>query len=239
MIKKKIIVTGSSRGIGYKIASNLEEEGHKVLFNGRKASKKKNFIRGNFANPKDALRTINKGIKILKGLDVLICNIGESKSVIPNKENHREWVKMFNQNFFSATNAIESAKKSLIKSGGSIICITSICGNELIKGAPITYSVSKSALNFYIKCISHYLGKEGVRINGVSPGNIYFKGSVWEKKKKKNKKFVKDYLDKNVPINEFGTRDDIASLVNFLVSPKANFINGSIITIDGGQTISI
>ena len=59
------------------------------------------------------------------------------------------------------------------------------------------------------------------------------------KKKKKNKKFVNDYLKNNVPIKKFGTRDDIAELVSFLVSPKAKFINGSILTIDGGQTLSI
>ena len=95
MIKKKIIVTGSSKGIGYKIASNLEKDGHKV-FLCRKSLKKK-FIRGNFANPKDAFKTIHKGIKILNGLDVLICNIGQVNQ--SNLIELQEWVKMFNQNF--------------------------------------------------------------------------------------------------------------------------------------------
>ena len=80
------------------------------------------ILNGDFSKPKDAQIMVK--IKILKGLDVLICNVGESKSS-SNKENFPEWKKMFNQNFFTATNAIEASKK-IIESKGSIICISSI-----------------------------------------------------------------------------------------------------------------
>ncbi len=182
---------------------------------------------------------IVKGIKILKGLDVLICNVGESKSSPPNKENFSEWKKMFNQNFFTATNAIEASKKKIIASKGSIICISSICGNELVKGAPITYSTAKAALNFYLKSLSHYLSFLGVKINIISPGNIFFDGSVWDKKMKKNKKATKELIKKTVPLNKFGTVNDVTSMVSYLVSKKSEFITGSNFVIDGGQTIKI
>tara|TARA_Y100000816_G_scaffold163605_1_gene117125 strand:+ start:2149 stop:2895 length:747 start_codon:yes stop_codon:yes gene_type:complete len=248
MTKKKILVTGSSRGIGYFLAESLLEDGHNVVFSGRrkkvfeKIKKKKNkidYVIGDFSKPKDAKKGVKQAIKILKGIDVLICNVGESKSCAPNKEYFDEWLKMFNQNFFSATNAIENCKKNLIKSKGVIICISSICGNELIKGAPVTYSTAKAALNFYSKSLSHYLGPLGVRINIISPGNILFPGSVWDKKLKKNYSTTKKLIKNNVPSNLFGSRSDITNLVKYLISPKAKFINGSNFVIDGGQTIKI
>ena len=116
MTRKKIIVTGSSKGIGLAIAQKLIDEGHNVMLNGRshksfKKIKNRNYQIGDFSNPREAKKIIDKSIKILKGLDVLVCNIGESKSCSPNKENFAEWKKMFSQNFFTATNAIEAAKK--------------------------------------------------------------------------------------------------------------------------------
>ena len=64
----------------------------------------------------------------------------------------------FNDNFFSAVNIIEQSKKYLAKTKGSIICISSICGIETIKNAPVEYSVAKSALNSYVKLISTVIG---------------------------------------------------------------------------------
>ena len=82
---------------------------------------------------KDAKVSI-KSYKKLKGLDAIICCVGESKSCPPNKEKFKDWKKMFEQNFFTTTNIIENTKY-LEKSKGKIICISSICGNELIKGS--------------------------------------------------------------------------------------------------------
>ena len=146
---------------------------------------------------------------------------------------------MFNQNFFTAANAIEFSKKKLLQRKGSIICISSICGNELVKGAPITYSTAKAALNFYLKSLSHYMSYKGVKINIISPGNIFFKGSVWHKKMKKNKKQTEKLIKKIVPLNTFGKVEDISSMVSYLVSENSRFITGSNFVIDGGQTIKI
>ena len=102
-------------------------------------------------------------------------------------------------------------------------------------GAPITYSVSKAALNAYIKGISRLLGDLNIRINGISPGNIYFSGSVWEKKLKENKMSVDDFLSKNVTLKKLGSPEDVSNLVFYLCSSMANFITGSIWCVDGGQ----
>ena len=125
------------------------------------------------------------------GLDILICNAGSGNSVEPGKENLDEWLRVFNINFFSATNVIEIFEPFLKKSKGNIICISSTCGCEVIPNAPITYSVAKAALNSYVKSISRPLAENNININAIAPGNIIFEGSVWERKLKDKPLVVK------------------------------------------------
>ena len=111
-----------------------------------------------------------------------------------------------------------------------------ICGSEKINNAPLGYSLAKSSLNFYVKLISDKLSKKGITINSIAPGNIYFKGSTWEKHLKKNHRKTINYIKENVPQGKFGTIDDVANLCEFLSSDKSKFITGATYIIDGGQT---
>ena len=95
-MKKKIIVTGASSGIGLAIAKELKKKGHLVIINGRnkkkliKVYKAENFYdfqQGDLSRPNEAKRVVVNSFKKLKGLDVVVCNAGESKSCSPNKEN--------------------------------------------------------------------------------------------------------------------------------------------------------
>jgi len=239
---KIALVTGSSRGIGKSVADLLYEEGCKVILNSRHSASLKiasktlecNYFVADVTNPKECKVLVNDIIKKYGRLDILICNVGSGKSVLPGSETNLEWKKMLDLNFFSAINIINASKNYLKKSQGSIICISSIAGLETT-GAPITYSVSKSALISYVKRTSKPFAKEGIRINCVSPGNIFFKGSTWEEKLKTNKKEVKKMLNSKVALNRFGTPEEVSNLVVFLASSKSSFITGSNFIIDGGQ----
>tara|TARA_B100000989_G_scaffold289327_1_gene261005 strand:+ start:349 stop:1104 length:756 start_codon:yes stop_codon:yes gene_type:complete len=244
---KRVLVTGSSRGIGLTIAKAFLTEGCKVIINGRKPislnkviNTKENYYKifGDITKEDEAHRLIKKSVQLLGGIDIIVCNVGNGTSVIPGKESRKEWEKMFEINLFSTTNIVEASRIHLKKSKGVIICISSICGSEVIPGAPVTYSVAKAALNAYIKGISRPLADDGVKINGVAPGNILFSGSVWDKKIKNNSKLIYKMIDENVPLKKFGTTKDIANLVLYLASPLSQFITGSIYHIDGGQTRS-
>ncbi len=243
---KTALITGSSRGIGKCIAEFLHEEGCNVVLNGRKKetieklSKKLNnssFFVADVTNSSDCKKLINHTIKKWGKLDILVCNVGSGRSVLPGNETYREWKKIFDLNFFATTNVIETAKKSLTKSRGNIICISSIAGIEYV-GAPVTYSVSKAALNHYVKCISRPFAKKKIRINAICPGNIFFKGSVWEKNLKKNPSIVKKSIKDKVPQGKFGSPKDIAIMTAHLVSSQSSFVTGGIFIIDGGQTVS-
>ena len=126
---------------------------------------------------------------------------------------------------------------SKVGSSPSITFISSICGVETL-GCPVAYASAKSALISYSKNISLPLGRKGIRVNTVTPGNIMFSGSIWEKKIKEDKKKVDEMLKNEVPLQCFGGTEDIASAVVFLASGKAKFVNGANWVIDGGQTRS-
>jgi NAD(P)-dependent dehydrogenase (short-subunit alcohol dehydrogenase family) len=119
-----------------------------------------------------------------------------------------------------------------------IVCISSICGLEVIPDAPITYSAAKAALHAYIRGVARPLGKQGVRINAVAPGNILFDGSVWSRKLTEDAVAVQSMLERDVSLARLGTPRDVAELVAYLASPLSGFATGGVWTIDGGQVHS-
>jgi 3-oxoacyl-[acyl-carrier protein] reductase len=244
LTKKIALVTGSSSGIGFGIAKKLCNEGCYVILNGRHEKSLKTsvdilgnnatFLKADVTKPNQCKLLIEKIIKMYGQLDILVCNVGNGNSKASGKETIDDWQKMFEINFLSAINIIKYSEKYLIKSKGTIVCISSIAGVDKT-GAPLPYSTAKAALNMYVKSSSKYFASHKVRINAVAPGNILFEGSVWDKKMEKNPSQVKSFLKNEVSLKKFGTTDDISNLVTFLVSPLASFITGQIFIADGGQ----
>ena len=241
---KVAFVSGSSMGIGFSIAKTLYDEGCAVILNSRHESSLKKSAKSigddvdyypcdvtKLSECKSAIKYI---IKKYGKLDIVICNVGDGASVPTGTESLQDWKKMFDINFYSTTTLIDSCKTELSKTKGSIVCISSIAGIEIL-GAPLSYSVAKSSLNMYVKGISRSLALQGIRINAVAPGNILFENSVWDRKLKTNPKEVKKMLKNEVAMNRLGTPEEIASLTTFLASSCSSFTTGSIFVIDGGQ----
>jgi len=246
---KSVLVTGSSRGIGRAIAEAFLAEGAAVAFNGRDVGELERVVAaqtagravaigGDVSKPELAQEVVGRVQEAFGKLDVLVCNVGSGRSVPPGAETYEEWLRVFELNLWSATNMVEASRQALSESKGTIVCISSICGQEVMPGAPLTYSSAKAALNAYVRGVARPLGKDGVRINAIAPGNILFEGSVWQRKLNEDAAGVGQMLTDDVALAKLGTPADVANLALWLASPVASFCTGGIFVADGGQVHS-
>lgn len=241
---KAALVTGASRGIGRAIAQSLHREGARVALNARNMDSLADaagelpgsiVVPGDVTCPEDARNIVLQTLGEFGALDILVCNVGSGRSVSPGKETPDEWQRVFALNLWSTTNTVEAGTEALVAAQGTIVCVSSICGTEVIAGAPVTYSAAKAALNAYVRGIARPLGHRGVRINAVAPGNIRFDGSVWERKMREDPAAVQAMLEQEVALKRLGSPEDIAQAVCLLASPLSRFTTGTVWTLDGGQ----
>jgi 3-oxoacyl-[acyl-carrier protein] reductase len=243
---KVALVGGASRGIGLAIAKALAAEGCTVILSARGQAGLDAAVAevggtawGEVADLTDpsACGRLIAAIKARHGrLDVLVANAGSGASVAPGRETPDEWRRVIELNLFTATNLIGAARPLLAEDGGgAIVCVSSICGREAL-GAPVTYSAAKAALDAAVNGLSRPFAAEGIRINGVAPGNILFPGGTWDRKQAETPDAVAAMLARDVPQGVLGRPEDVADAVTFLASARAAFITGAVLVVDGGQT---
>jgi 3-oxoacyl-[acyl-carrier protein] reductase len=249
-----IFVAGSSRGIGRAIAATFLAEGASVVLTGRDETSLKATqaelttpetksrilaIAGDFAHIATIRQAFAQTIAHFGRIDHLIANLGTGSGKPGWDLAQDEWQHLFELNFFASTRLTQAALPHLLANphGGSILYISSIVAIEATP-APLPYSAAKAALVNYSKNLARQLGPQKVRVNTIAPGNIFFAGGSWECHLVNRKEAVESMLKTEVPLQRFGTSEEIASLAAFLCSPHAAFITGSCYVADGGQTRS-
>ncbi len=246
---KIVLVSGGSRGIGLAIARQFAVEGCSVIITARHLPdlEAARGVIGEACAIYEADATDTSACaaliayveKRMGRLDVLVTCAGSGASVTPGAETAQEWQRVISGNLFAATNLVSAATLLLERSApANIVCISSICGREVL-GAPVTYSAAKSALDATVKGLSRPLAKRGIRINAVSPGNVFTPGGTWDRKLREDHQAMAEILRRDVPLQRLGKPEEIADAVCFLASARAQFITGANLVVDGGQTRGI
>ena len=249
---RQVVILGGTGAVGLAIAEGFLVEGANVCLIGRNKHKLNesykylsdkyenqfiNIISGDASIEGGAEKIYSKIVEQDLFPDILVTNIGNGS--IPNKpiDEINIFKDSFNVNFLSNYKIIQLLSDCLMSKSAAITMISSIAGLEVI-GAPTAYSIAKNGIIALNKNLAKKMGPD-VRVNVVSPGNIMFDGSVWQKKVKENPLIVKELIENNVALKRFAKPEEIADAVVFLSSERASFITGSSLIVDGGQTVGI
>jgi 3-oxoacyl-[acyl-carrier protein] reductase len=253
LVGKVAAVTGSSRGIGQAIAEALLGEGSRVCISGRESARlseteaalAQRFGAANVSacagdlTLEDTATAFAAHVDRTFGrTDILVANVGSGRGTPGWDLDDAEWQRMFALNFWSAVRAARAFLPALQRQGGCILFVASIAGVEALS-APLPYSAAKSALIAYAKNLSRLTAQDRVRVNCIAPGNVLFPGGSWEGPLAKRRQEVLDMIEREVPMNRFGSAEEIASLAVYLCSDSAAFITGACFVADGGQTRTI
>ena len=241
---KKAIVTGGTRGIGRAIAELLAGEGCNLALCARSR-----------AGVDDALAALaRKGVKAyggvvdvadtkalrarvadaadkLGGLDAFIANV----SALAQTMDEEGWHRSLDIDVMGTVAGVEAAIPYLEKSTAGAIVVIGTTGAIEIAGPPRPYASVKAALAPYVKAVARNLAGKGVRANMVSPGNVYFKGGVWNAVEENNPELFDTMMSRN-PMGRMGTPEEVANAVVFLASPRASFVSGTNLIVDGALT---
>lgn len=241
-MKKTVVITGSSRGIGAAAALEFAQLGYNVVINYNKSKEKalailekvRNLgcdaiaIKADVSKFSEADYLISKSLEEFGKIDILINNAGIAEQKLFTELSEKDWRRMFDVNIHGMFNCTLPVVNHMIENHkGKIINVSSVWG---ITGASceVHYSASKAAVIGFTKALAKEIGPSGVQVNCVAPGVI-----DTEMNSSLNETEIRELIDKT-PCERLGTVHDVAKTILFLSSSDSDFISGQVISTNGG-----
>ncbi len=248
-LKDKVaLVTGGSKGIGLRTALCLAQEGCHVAIVARGSEEleaaaaqikahgvRVAAIQADLTQAEDASRAIASCVDQLGALDILVNNVGGNVGARTLLEStDEEWLATFDLNVHVAVRMTRLAVPHMRgRPGAAVVHISSISGwTEQLAGSG-QYGSSKSALIFLTEVMALELADAGIRVNAVSPGSIIWQGGGWDKARQAHPEAFAAYERDGFPMGRLGHPEEVADVIVFLVSSRANWINGRHMAVDG------
>ena len=247
---KVAIVTGGSRGLGLASARALATEGCHVVICARgeeRLEQAATELRATAAAGTSVLpvvadvsttqgvqHLIYTAINQLGGIDVLVNNVGLGKGAGLADTDDATWQEAFDQTLFPVIRASRAALPSLQSRQGVIVIISSIFGREA--GGRMTYNAVKAAEISLAKSLAQQLAKDNVRVVSVAPGSILFPGGSWHTRQQADPEGIAEFVRRELPFGRFGRPEEVGDVVAFLASPRASWISGTTVVVDGCQS---
>ena len=239
-----VIVTGAARGIGKAIALKLAQSGLNVVVSdimeeaaAETAKELESFgvetlaIKSDVSNAKDAAQLIKTTVDKFGTVDCLVNNAGITRDNLSIRMSEADWDSVININLKGTFLCSQQAAKVMMKKKtGSIVNIASVSG-ILGTAGQANYASSKAGVMALTKSMARELGARNITVNAIAPGFI-----ITEMTDKLSDEVKDEYL-KQIPLKRGGTPEDIANVVEFLISPAAAYITGTTINVSGGMVL--
>jgi 3-oxoacyl-[acyl-carrier protein] reductase len=253
---KIAVVTGSSRGLGLASAKALAAEGCYVTLCGRTEATLQEAaatvaragstgqgpshervlaVAADVSTESGVRAVIERTVETFGGIDVLINNVGLARGGGLLETSDADWQEAIDQTLMPAIRASRLAVPQMQRrGGGAIVMIASIFGREA--GGRMSYNAVKAAEISLAKSLAQQLAPFNIRVNSVSPGSILFEGGSWWKRQQADPEGIAAFIRQELPFGRFGTPEEVGSVVAFLASPRASWISGTSIVVDGCQS---